>query len=372
MGKYVLQHVRPRDPTPPQVLVDDTVASLTALVIGKYSTLRQLTQLVLSFTGRPSTKRIRLSLLPRYPVLDDVVVISDPEPEVQRQPIHSFNVTDESVLLIEDLMDHSATPAVCFGTGLASTSRSSSVQVHGDVEMTTFNQASTSAEHDDEFPDAIVYSSRKKNNNVSFQPISSTWHRTTTPETSGSGSGLARGVCGLNNLGNTCYMASALQCIMHVQQLVTYFVSDQYKFEVNTDNPLGYNGDIANAFAGLIKQIYSVERFSSVRPANLKKVLGKYNEQFGGFNQQDAQELLAFLMDGIHEDLNRVLKKQPTEKVEGTDFESDEAAATEALARHHKRHQSIIVDLFQGQYKSTVICSVCNSRFVVVVFVCCC
>jgi ubiquitin C-terminal hydrolase len=167
-------------------------------------------------------------------------------------------------------------------------------------------------------------------------------------------------------------MASALQCIMHVQQLVTYFVSDQYKFEVNTDNPLGYNGDIANAFACLIKQIYSVERFSSVRPANLKKVLGKYNEQFGGFNQQDAQELLAFLMDGIHEDLNRVLKKQPTEKVEGTDFDSDEAAATEALARHHKRHQSIIVDLFQGQYKSTVICSVCNSRFVVVVFVCCC
>ncbi len=31
--------------------------------------------------------------------------------------------------------------------------------------------------------------------------------------------------------------------------------------------------------------------------------------QFSGYQQQDSQELLAFLLDGLHEDLNRVKKK---------------------------------------------------------------
>ena len=38
--------------------------------------------------------------------------------------------------------------------------------------------------------------------------------------------------------------------------------------------------------------------------------------QFTGFAQHDAQEFLAFLLDGLHEDLNRIKKKPYTETVE--------------------------------------------------------
>ena len=34
--------------------------------------------------------------------------------------------------------------------------------------------------------------------------------------------------------------------------------------------------------------------------------IGKYAPRFNGYQQHDAQELLAFLLDGLHEDLNRV------------------------------------------------------------------
>jgi ubiquitin C-terminal hydrolase len=44
-------------------------------------------------------------------------------------------------------------------------------------------------------------------------------------------------------------------------------------------------------------------------PAHLKKQVGKLNETFAGFAQQDSQELLRFLLDGLHEDLNRVRTK---------------------------------------------------------------
>lgn len=44
-------------------------------------------------------------------------------------------------------------------------------------------------------------------------------------------------------------------------------------------------------------------------PRELKWAVGEVREEFLGFAQQDTQELLAFLLDGIHEDLNRVRKK---------------------------------------------------------------
>ena len=37
--------------------------------------------------------------------------------------------------------------------------------------------------------------------------------------------------------------------------------------------------------------------------------VGRFAPQFSGFQQQDSQELLAFLLDGLHEDLNRIQKK---------------------------------------------------------------
>ena len=37
-----------------------------------------------------------------------------------------------------------------------------------------------------------------------------------------------------------------------------------------------------------------------------KRTVGKFKSQFSGYDQQDSQELLAFLMDGLQEDLNKV------------------------------------------------------------------
>ena len=47
----------------------------------------------------------------------------------------------------------------------------------------------------------------------------------------------------------------------------------------------------------------------AVAPRRLKQIIGKWNEQFAGLDQQDSQELLAFLLNGLNEDLNRVSTK---------------------------------------------------------------
>lgn len=80
---------------------------------------------------------------------------------------------------------------------------------------------------------------------------------------------------------------------------------------------------------------------------------------FKGFHQHDSSELITFVLDGIHEDLNRV-KKKPYVETKDYDGRSDFVVAKESWLNHLARNQSVIVDLMHGQYKSTLKCPTCQ------------
>ncbi|KAA3460023.1 ubiquitin carboxyl-terminal hydrolase 9-like isoform X1 [Gossypium australe] len=165
------------------------------------------------------------------------------------------------------------------------------------------------------------------------------------------------GLAGLQNLGNTCFMNSALQCLVHTPPLVEYFLKD-YRAEINTDNPLGMHGELALAFGDLLRKLWSSGR-TAIAPRVFKGKLARFAPQFSGYNQHDSQELLAFLLDGLHEDLNRV-KQKPYIEMKDSDGRPDEEVAAECWKNHKARNDSVIVDVCQGQYKSTLVCPVCS------------
>ncbi|XP_078178002.1 ubiquitin carboxyl-terminal hydrolase 8-like isoform X2 [Carex rostrata] len=165
------------------------------------------------------------------------------------------------------------------------------------------------------------------------------------------------GLVGLENLGNTCYMNSALQCLVHTTKLVVFFLGDFTK-EVNHHNPLGARGELALAFGDLLRRLWSPDK-TPVAPRHFKGKLAHFAPQFRGYNQHDSQELLAFLLDGLHEDLNRV-KQKPYIEIKDADGQPDEEVADEHWQYHLSRNNSIIVDTCQGQYKSTLVCPICK------------
>lgn len=84
-----------------------------------------------------------------------------------------------------------------------------------------------------------------------------------------------------------------------------------------------------------------------------------------GWDQQDSQEFLMFLLDGLSEDLNRILKKPYIEKPDSTDEMVHDRKALEDFAVrswdiYKARNDSVITDLFAGMYKSTLVCPTCD------------
>ncbi|KAL5361086.1 hypothetical protein BJX96DRAFT_151378 [Aspergillus floccosus] len=177
--------------------------------------------------------------------------------------------------------------------------------------------------------------------------------------------GKPRGCTGLSNLGNTCYMNSALQCVRSVEELTYYFLNDVYKQDLNPSNPLAHNGEVAKAYANLLRMIYDENGQSSFAPRQLKNTIGRYGPAFSGYGQQDSQEFLLFLLDGLQEDLNRIQKKPYIEKPDSTDEMVHNRAALEDFANkcwdiYKARNDSVITDLFAGMYKSTLVCPECK------------
>ena len=142
-------------------------------------------------------------------------------------------------------------------------------------------------------------------------------------------------------------------------------IVDKYKVDLNPDNPLSHNGQVAKAYATLLKEMFNPNTTQSFAPRNFKNVIGKYGPSFSGYQQQDSQEFLLFLLDGLQEDLSRIRKKPYIEKPDSTDEMVNDPVALRELADkcwdiYQARNDSVITDLFAGMYKSTVVCPVCN------------
>ncbi|KAL8625769.1 hypothetical protein ACOMHN_012361 [Nucella lapillus] len=106
-----------------------------------------------------------------------------------------------------------------------------------------------------------------------------------------------KGLTGLQNLGNTCYLNSALQALSNCLPLTRFFLDCQGCIRPER-SPM-----LSKSYAKLISELWHKKRLSYVVPSGIVSGIKVVHPMFRGYTQQDAQEFLRCFMDQLHEEL---------------------------------------------------------------------
>jgi len=114
------------------------------------------------------------------------------------------------------------------------------------------------------------------------------------------------GICGLTNLGNTCYMNACLQILSHIPELI-----DSVK--VQDTPPTTPEQVLLHEWVQLRKALHAAEGASILNPMRFVVVLHnmaklKKNSNFVSFIQNDMSEFLLFLTEAFHAAIKRPIK----------------------------------------------------------------
>jgi ubiquitin carboxyl-terminal hydrolase 4/11/15 len=159
-----------------------------------------------------------------------------------------------------------------------------------------------------------------------------------------------RVACGLSNVGNTCFMAAALQCLAHTPPLAAYFVAGREP----RSSSKGKQGVLLDAFARLMREVRGVSSYVrreltpdvsgkmwgsrsyfGVAPREVKTAVEVIAPIFRGWEQQDTHEFLRVVTDALHEALNTAPKLPGHTAPPGSDPKTlAEAAWRAQLARN--------------------------------------
>uniref|UniRef100_A0A672RQH9 Ubiquitin carboxyl-terminal hydrolase 20 n=1 Tax=Sinocyclocheilus grahami TaxID=75366 RepID=A0A672RQH9_SINGR len=110
-----------------------------------------------------------------------------------------------------------------------------------------------------------------------------------------------RGLTGMKNIGNSCYMNAALQALSNCPPLTQFFLDCSGL--VRTDKKPA----LCKSYQKLISELWHKKRPSYVVPTSLFHGIKLVNPMFRGYAQQDTQEFLRCLMDQLHEELKEPL-----------------------------------------------------------------
>jgi len=154
---------------------------------------------------------------------------------------------------------------------------------------------------------------------------------------------------GFRNLGNTCFMNTCLQNLIHTE----YFIQMLF----SKSNLISDKTPISQKFTELCKEFISTSS-SAISPDDFKREFGYKHRMFSGYRQQDTQEFCRFLLEDMNSELNEVKHPAPYKELSTLD-KTKEQCDKEFDELFRKRENSLIMDVFYAQLINIFKCT-CN------------
>ena len=163
---------------------------------------------------------------------------------------------------------------------------------------------------------------------------------------------------GLTNLGNTCYLNAALQCLLYSPPLTNYVMSglaeqDLHRKRINACA-------LASEYISLTKAYWTQQDPAVLDTRGVRGALAKLHRPFANSNPHDAHEALTLLLRHLHDALAKTPRVDPSLAWQRVDRPAWEAQCA-------KEGYSMLTEVFQGQLECTVsgpgYCSVTHEHF---------
>ena len=174
------------------------------------------------------------------------------------------------------------------------------------------------------------------------------------------------GVVGIRNLGSTDFINVVLQCLAHTPWLTKeYFLNGGYIHDLNSSNPLGWNGKLGKEYSKFLFQLFS-DQLTTLTINHFHNFLRQIVPKFYGDQRlyRNSSDFLRFLLDGLHEDLNQIIQKPLTNTPQGNYDNLNKNELTQIANNHWDivllENKSVFTDLLWGQILVRFQCPHCD------------